>query len=162
MAEVELRLLGPVRALVDGHDVDIGGPRSRAVLATLGLARSGLTVERIVDGVWGAQPPDSAVRTARSYLSRLRSALGSETVVSVRGRYALDQRVSVDVDSFERDLGVEGDAAQQILALRHALALWDGDAPLVGGEPAERGAVEHLLDRRREARHRLALLLWQT
>ncbi|NVI91382.1 regulator, partial [Actinomadura sp. BRA 177] len=55
------RILGPLRAGVDGEPVDLGGGRARLVLAALLLdADRPVPVGRLVDVVWGDRPPASA------------------------------------------------------------------------------------------------------
>ncbi|MEU4449376.1 BTAD domain-containing putative transcriptional regulator [Actinosynnema sp. NPDC050801] len=68
-------LLGGVRARVGGADLDIGHTRRRSVLAAL-LLEAGRPVpaQRLVDRVWGGQPPLRAKETLYGYVSKLRSA----------------------------------------------------------------------------------------
>jgi predicted ATPase/DNA-binding SARP family transcriptional activator len=69
------------------------------VLAALTLAgEGGVDDDRLVDLVWGPQPPRTARRTAHAYLSRLRGLLGPGSIVSTAGRHRL---VGVDVDLWE-------------------------------------------------------------
>ncbi len=72
-----LRVLGPTTLERDGQSVGIGGPRQRAVLARLALAEGHLvTVDRLVDDIWGPDASLSIQSTLHSYVSRLRGALG--------------------------------------------------------------------------------------
>jgi peptide/nickel transport system substrate-binding protein len=121
---VDLHLLGPVEALLDGRPVALGAPKQRAVLAMLAL-RVGHTVsaDRLAEGLWGEHPPPSAPKMVQLYVSHLRRLLdgnGAEIVTHGRG-YEL-RLVDGDVDAvqFERLL----DDAQP----REALALWRGEA----------------------------------
>ena len=51
---VEIRLLGPLDAVVEDREVRIGPPRQRAVLAMLALAAPAVvSTERFVDGISG-------------------------------------------------------------------------------------------------------------
>ncbi|HUR16102.1 MAG TPA: winged helix-turn-helix domain-containing protein, partial [Candidatus Limnocylindrales bacterium] len=74
---VEFRVLGPVEALKNGQPVALGGPRQRTLLALL-LLRPGRTVpvDELLDAIWAGEPPAGAPTTIRSYVSRLRAALG--------------------------------------------------------------------------------------
>ncbi|MEU4690433.1 BTAD domain-containing putative transcriptional regulator [Actinoplanes sp. NPDC023714] len=75
-ANLTFSLLGPVRAWRAGTEVDLGSPQQRTTLAML-LLREGLAVhmDQIVAGMWGEQPPRSAITTIRTYIYRLRATL---------------------------------------------------------------------------------------
>ena len=70
------RLLGPLQ-VVDGETpVDIGPPKQRVVLAALLLAGGRVvSVDRLVDAVWGDDVPASATASLQAYISNLRRAL---------------------------------------------------------------------------------------
>jgi predicted ATPase/DNA-binding SARP family transcriptional activator len=132
---VEVRLLGPVEAVADGGSVSLGGPRQRALLALLALAEGPVSTDRLADELWGGRPPAAAETTLRSYVSRLRSALGREAVVARGGGYALAlDRERLDVHRFERLLEqgraelARGGAGLARERLDAALALWRGPA----------------------------------
>ncbi|MFD6067035.1 AfsR/SARP family transcriptional regulator [Amycolatopsis lurida] len=136
-------VLGPLEVAVNGHVFeDLGGPRLRIVLALLAAdAGRAVSVAALVEGLWRAQAPPDAARTARTYVSRLRGTLrrthsGADDLIVTRPPgYAL--RVGPDMlDSarFERlaaagrralDAGHADTAADRLAA---ALALWRGDA----------------------------------
>ncbi|MFW6694440.1 BTAD domain-containing putative transcriptional regulator [Streptomyces sp. MAR4 CNX-425] len=156
-------LLGPVRVRRGGELLGVGSPQQRAVLAVL-LLRGGrhVGVEELVDAVWGEDPPRDAVGTVRTYVSRLRRALGADAGLlrGEAGGYAVDLRggAELDVESAGR-LAAEADAAvgagesERARELRvRALELWEGE-PLAGlpGPFAER-------QRTRLAEWRLSLL----
>src|SRR5215469_2851345 len=135
---VDYRLLGPFEVALDGHLVDVGGPRQRALLAVL-LLRANQPVHRdvLVDELWGEHPPPGAGHAVAVYISRLRktleSAAGSPCVLTRPGAYILQVAdEQVDVARFERlaedgrrslAAGAPGRAAAQ---LGGALALWRG------------------------------------
>ena len=130
---MEFRVLGPVRALDGGSEVVLGGPRQRRLLAVLLLGEGRVVgVDRIVDAVWGDdEPPAGAGRTVLSYVSRLRSALGSGYVSTHAGGYVLARNGAVlDADRFERAVRAARLAppADALTALSMALALWEGAA----------------------------------
>jgi len=141
--DVALRVLGVPEADVGGVPVNLGGPRQRAVLAMLLCARRGVvSLDRLVDGLWGERPPPSATMSLRAYLSRLRRLLEPDrqpgvapTVVTVESPgYAL--RVdddAVDAWRFERLLAdarqlASTEPARAFDRLASALALWRGPA----------------------------------
>ena len=133
----ELGILGPVRAVRDGRELGLGGPKQRAVLALL-LVRAGqvLPAEYLVEALWRGRPPPGAAGTLRSYVSRLRSLLGPEAaVVAHGGGYAITVQPGwVDASRFERlveagrDALARGEAAAAGGRFGEALALWRGRA----------------------------------
>jgi DNA-binding SARP family transcriptional activator len=66
-------VLGPVVAWDrDGREIDLRGPRHRAVLARLLVARGRVvTVGQLVDDLWVAPPP-GAVAAIRTFVAALR------------------------------------------------------------------------------------------
>jgi DNA-binding SARP family transcriptional activator len=134
---MEFKILGPLAIEDDGHPVDPGGPRQRALLAILLLHRSEVvSAERLIDELYGSRAPASAATSLRAQVSRLRKALHLEDLVQTRaGGYVLEPAAdSVDADRFERLVaearrlraGDEiSDAAERF---RDALGLWRGSA----------------------------------
>src|SRR5688572_7390936 len=101
---VEICLLGGVSATRDdGAPADIGPARCRTVLAALALSvGSAVPVPRLVELVWGEQPPRTAAKTLQSYVTRLRKGLGPESVVRTGAAYRLDVAAeAVDVVRFQ-------------------------------------------------------------
>src|SRR3954447_18925503 len=89
---VRVDVLGPLRLQVDDRAVPVRGPKRRAVLALLALAEGrALAVERIVDALWPADPPDGGRAAVHSHVSRLRTDLGpaASRLVTVEGGYRL-------------------------------------------------------------------------
>jgi WD40 repeat protein/DNA-binding SARP family transcriptional activator len=123
---MDVRLLGPIEVNFGNGAVPLGGPKPRALLAMLALdAGSTVSAERLIDGLWGEDPPASAGKLVQIYVSNLRKALanGGETqVIVTHGRgYELQlDREHIDVACFERLLA-QG-------AAREALSLWRGPA----------------------------------
>jgi YVTN family beta-propeller protein len=121
---VDLLLLGPVEARLDGRPVALGAPKQRAVLAMLAL-QLGRTVstDRLEEGLWGERPPLSAPKMVQLYVSHLRRLLdgnGAEIVTRGRGYELRLSDGDVDALRFEQLLD-DGRA-------REALALWRGEA----------------------------------
>jgi len=55
---LRLEVLGPLRLLVDGRQVEVRGERRTAVLALLAMAGGRVVpFEAIVDSVWADEPP---------------------------------------------------------------------------------------------------------
>ncbi|HET8528823.1 MAG TPA: BTAD domain-containing putative transcriptional regulator [Gaiellaceae bacterium] len=124
---MEFRLLGAVEAEANGGRLALGGPTQRALLALL-LLEPGRPVpaDRLA-----AQLGAEGEATLRSYVSRLRRALGRETVVAAGGGYLLRATPEqVDARRFEhlvRQARADGPglASERLHA---ALALWRGPA----------------------------------
>ena len=72
----EFRLLGYLE-VGDGDGAQaFGGPKQRALLAYLLLhAGEVVTTERLVDAIWGDEPPPTATAIVYGYVRKLRSAL---------------------------------------------------------------------------------------
>src|ERR671935_82869 len=89
--DMEIRVLGPVEASVGGRPVALGAGKPRALLAMLALnAGSAVSVDRLIEGLWGERPPATAGKLLQVYVSRLRKALaaaggGGEIVTRGRG-----------------------------------------------------------------------------
>ena len=133
----EVRLLGPVQVIREGREIEVGGPRPRAVLALLALeAGRAVPVGQLVEEVWRSSAPPGAAKTLRSYVSRLRALLGPDaTLVASGGGYMLRLEPGmVDAFRFEQLVGAgqavlgEGEAAAAAGRFRLALALWRGRA----------------------------------
>ena len=73
---MQFGVLGPVEVRRDGHELLLGGPKQRALLAILLLhANEVVSRDRLADGLWGERPPSSVEHTLDNYVSRLRKAL---------------------------------------------------------------------------------------
>lgn len=135
---IEFRVLGSVEIVADGQPVDLNGRKSREVLALLLLhANEAVPQARIVDDLWGEDPPLTVDTSLRVAVSKLRKGLepaGARHLLESRQRgYAL--RVGeaiVDAIRFE-ELAAEGGrlleetaASEASDRLREALALWRG------------------------------------
>ncbi|MBB5625438.1 AfsR/SARP family transcriptional regulator [Sphaerisporangium krabiense] len=137
---MEFRLLGPVEAWHDERCLPLGGPKPRALLAAL-LLNAGKVVssDRLVDVLWGQEPPGSAHALIQTYVYGLRRALaaiGEGAVIETRppGYVARPGPGRLDVETFER---LVADGRRHAAASRHdsaakelraALELWKGTA----------------------------------
>ena len=137
----------------DGSVVPVGGPRVRSLLALLVLNAGQLvTAERLIDGLYGDDPPAGAANALQSQVSRLRRGLGDAgDAVEFHAagyRLAADPE-DVDVHRFERLIEegrralAAGEAAGAAEFLRAALGLWRGpaladvaEAPFAGAQAA--------------------------
>ncbi|NUW46846.1 BTAD domain-containing putative transcriptional regulator [Nonomuraea rhodomycinica] len=126
-------LLGPFE--VRNHDgalVEIPGVRLRALLAALALEPGRVvTRARLVDWIWGEQPPSDEVNALQALVSRLRRALPDGVIEADSGGYRLAAAPdAVDVSRFEQLVAQARAAEPEARAdlLRAALALWRGTA----------------------------------
>ena len=169
----EFRVLGALEATSGGEPLALGGAKQRAVLAVL-LLRAGEVVplERLVDEVWGDDPPRSAAHTLESYVSRLRQLLsGCGPIISRRGAgYAIDLHgAELDALAFaglleSAALAAAMDEHASALELTvAALALWRGpalaDVALASAGRAEAERLEELRLRTYEVRFDAELAL---
>ena len=138
---MEFRLLGPLEVAEGGQLLSLGGSRARALLGLLLLHRNEVVaVDRIVDELWGQQPPKTAGQAVRVYVSQLRKSLepgrsdGSPQTLLTQGNgYVLKvDEGDVDLDRFDalraegRRLFAAGDVRHAAELLDEALSLWRG------------------------------------
>jgi DNA-binding SARP family transcriptional activator len=161
---VAFGVLGPVEAVTDLGPVPLKGPRHRAVLARLLIARGRVVpVDRLVGDLWEA-PPHGAVAAIRTFVSDLRRALEPDRpprrparlLVTAPPGYALRAAPdAVDAWRFETRVGesalllAAGQAAQALACLEDALTLWRGPAY---AECAEEGWARAVINRLDELR----------
>ncbi|GAA3342495.1 hypothetical protein GCM10020358_37650 [Amorphoplanes nipponensis] len=140
---VTFSVLGPVRAGTALGPVPLKGPRHRAVLARLLIARGRVVpVDRLVDDLW-ERPPKGAVPALRTFVSDLRRALEPDRaprqparlLVTAPPGYALPAAPdAVDAWRFEAAVAAAGDllaagaASPALAGLEAALGLWHGPA----------------------------------
>jgi DNA-binding SARP family transcriptional activator len=130
------QILGPV-TVVDPHGVDLT-PRSahqRTLLADLIIhANQVVSVDRLVDDLWGERPPVTARSSLHNLVSYLRKALGADTVITRAPGYAiLIQPEQLDSVCFERlvQKASTQEPRKRIRSLEDALALWQSEQPLL-------------------------------
>jgi predicted ATPase/class 3 adenylate cyclase/DNA-binding winged helix-turn-helix (wHTH) protein len=167
---MDFRILGPLEALDGGQPVALEGSKRRALLALLLLhANETLSSDRLIDELWGEQPPATAAKTLQVHVSRLRKALtggaaaGSDVVVTREHGYELRVELEqIDAHRFERLLNegrreLAADRPHEALAaFEEALALWRGP-PLadLAYEPFAQVEVARLEDLRAETLEQL-------
>ncbi|MEV0460744.1 AfsR/SARP family transcriptional regulator [Catellatospora methionotrophica] len=135
-----IRLLGPIEVTGPGGPAVFTGNRQPALVGLLALGAPD-TVSRtwLIDGLWGDQPPRTAVRTLHSHIARLRQALDdcglTGLVHTSDSGYQLSiDPAAVDTHRFEhrvrqaRAALAERADTTAATQLRHALDLWRGDA----------------------------------
>lgn len=138
---VKFEVLGPVRGFAEEAELQLGSPQQRGVLAMLLLARGRqVSLDRLIDGLWGPDVPRAGAGAVRTYISRLRRHLAAaagrgELIESAGDGYVVPQGATVlDLDQFEEALDKARTACQcqetAVAAgvLKHALGLWHGAA----------------------------------
>jgi DNA-binding SARP family transcriptional activator len=126
---MEYRVLGPLEVREGDQALRLGGRKQRALLALLVLnANRVVSRERLIDELWGDDPPATAVASLQVYVSRLRKVLGPKVLVTRAPGYVLWVGPGeLDLEKFERLRG-SGRAGE-------ALALWRGPALAEFSEP---------------------------
>jgi YVTN family beta-propeller protein len=151
------RMLGPLEVVDAERPVALGGPKQRALLAILLLGRGEvITGDRLIDQLWGEEPPATAAKTLQGYVSHLRKALGDEVLLTRGGGYLLAAAPEqVDAERFKaiaadaRQTLAAGDASGARELLDEALGLWRGE-PLadLGYEPFAQREIARLEEAR--------------
>ncbi|MCO5995933.1 winged helix-turn-helix domain-containing protein [Actinoallomurus sp. WRP9H-5] len=155
-----------------GDAIDLKGPRHRAVLARLIMARGRVvSVTRLVDDLWADDPPSDAVGAVRTFVAALRRGLEPDRPPRAPARllvtegpgYALRAEPdAVDAWRFERAVTAAATLPPEeaLARLDEALGWWRGPAYAeFADEPwarAERSRLAelrlHALERRAEVR----------
>ena len=117
----DFTVLGSLSAQDDSRAVDLGGPRQRAVLGLLLIARGSIVpADRIVDDLWRGEPPPRAMGALQVYVSNLRRSLEPDRLPRTPARilvsrppgYAIAGAVAgVTVDAWDFERGVTRAAA---------------------------------------------------
>jgi DNA-binding SARP family transcriptional activator len=149
-----VRVLGPVEVIGPHGTAQLIGARQRAVVGLLALnAGAVLPRWRLVDALWGEQPPRTAVKSLHSHVARVRQALDacglSGRLVTRDAGYALMLDPSdVDALRFEEcarrghDDLARGEPTRAAAHLREGLSLWRHEQALADAEPVGWGAAE--------------------
>ena len=141
-ARVNFQLLGDLGVVSDGERVRVAGHKQRALLAVLLLhANEVVSADRLIEDLWGEEPPAQAAKSVQVHVWRLRKALASVSGgASGEGRlltrssgYVLRvEPGELDVGELERlvregsEALREGQCERAGALLREGLALWRG------------------------------------
>jgi DNA-binding SARP family transcriptional activator len=133
---MDFRILGSLEVSHAGRSLALVGAKQRALLAALLLrANEPVSVDRLIEDLWGEQPPEGGRKSVQVQISRLRKTLGSGDgpVVTRPGGYMIRvEPGELDLERFER-LTEEGrsalaadDPERAAERLRAGLELWRG------------------------------------
>ncbi len=169
---MEFRVLGlTIEARTDASTsqiLDLGGVKQQRVLAALLLAKGNVVSnDRLIDAVWGEQPPAKPNVTLRSYVSHLRRVLEPEREAGERARrivtrapgYAVVvEPAELDCWQFELEVAeandalVAGEHSTALSTAERALARWSNDDLSAGVLEPFDAEVHRLDDLRRRGR----------
>jgi predicted ATPase/DNA-binding SARP family transcriptional activator len=163
---VQIAILGPLEVRTDaGQPRELAGARLRTLLILLALEPGRIVANgRLIDGIWGEDPPAGAANALQALVSRLRRALPEAPLDSHPTGYRLALAADhVDIFQFERLAAAGREAlgdqpAKASTLLHEALELWRGpaleevaDAPFARARAAgltelRAGATEDLIE----------------
>lgn len=132
---IQLSVLGPLRGLREGRELELGAPQQRALLAVLLVAgvREPVGIETVSDVLWPSESPVDRATMVHQYISRLRRTLGPAPdgrrwIERTSRGYRLSSAAEVDLTRFRelarRPAAVPGEPA--LTDLIEALRLWRG------------------------------------
>jgi DNA-binding SARP family transcriptional activator len=126
----EFRILGPLEVVNETGPVALTGQKQRALLALL-LIHAGetLSTDRIVDELWGDNPPRTATTSLWNLVAQLRKVLPPDVLATKPPGYVLRlEGHELDLRRFEELVARArtADAEERSALLRQALALWRG------------------------------------
>ena len=161
-------ILGPLRVSSGDGDLDLGAPAQRTLLAIL-LTSPGTPVsdDRLIDELWGEDPPSSAHHLLQVYVSRLRALAGAPSDGLHIDREGAGYALRVGAGELDAELFADALAAARPFVshdpeavdriLTPAMRLWRGTpfADLADPPQAVREHAVHL-----EGVHREALGTW--
>ncbi|MEU4739766.1 BTAD domain-containing putative transcriptional regulator [Actinosynnema sp. NPDC023658] len=151
---MEFKVLGPVEAWVGGRPVAVGGPKPKTLLALLAIhAGRVVSLDQLVDAMWGEQPPDQSRSAIYTYVSSLRRELGDALSRSGGGYLLTADLDEVDLHVFTTEVTegrkalADGDVEGAAVRFATALGVWRG-IPLGGAQGAwaegERSRLEEM------------------
>ena len=127
---MEFCILGSLEVRDGERVVELPRQKPRALLACL-LLQAGrpVSVDRLIEGLWGESAPATARTSLQNFVSQLRRAIGADALPLRPGGYVLDvDPGAVDLVRFERlvERSRRESGRERVETLRLALALWRG------------------------------------
>ncbi|MGH3914215.1 MAG: BTAD domain-containing putative transcriptional regulator [Pseudonocardiaceae bacterium] len=139
---MEFTILGPLQVLDGRRCIDVSSAKERLTLAMLVMhANEVVSADRLVEVLWGGEPPATAANTVQTYISRLRRALEPDRAARAKDGLICTRRQgytlaidpeAVDAVRFERlahagRSALPDDPERAADLLRQGLALWHGE-----------------------------------
>jgi DNA-binding SARP family transcriptional activator len=133
---VKFQILGPLEVWHEGRPVVIEGAKERALLAFLLLhAGEPVSVDRLIDALWGDSPPATARKSLQVRVAGLRRTIRGDVLLRRGDAYLVQLEPNqLDLRRFEQLLSdgsealATGDPSGADTKLHEALALWRGSA----------------------------------
>lgn len=141
---MEFKVLGPIEVSEEDRVLDIGPRLPRTLLALLLIdANTVVSLDRLLDSLWGDHPPATAATALQNYVARLRRVLEGERLARTPPRVLVTQApgyvLRIDADQIDarrfealletgRDQLASGRYTHARRTLRSALSLWRGSA----------------------------------
>jgi YVTN family beta-propeller protein len=126
---VEFRILGPLEVVDDGRILKLGSGRQAALLVVLLLHRNEVvSTDRLVEELWGMNPPATAAKSVRNAISLVRKEVGGRLVTRAPGYLLQVEEGELDADRVEALKGRAREQGPEQAAelLRAALQLFRG------------------------------------
>ena len=127
---MEFELLGPLRVVAGGRDVTPARPKQRALLAMLLLHREQVVPgTRLIEALWGEEPPGTAQNALHGHVSTLRKLIGPDRIRTRPPGYLL--HVSEDSSMAPRLLPAHASRAPRLTPrrpsriIRHSADDWE-------------------------------------
>ncbi len=152
---MQIHVLGPMTVFDDESEPIVLAPKPRRILALLAVnADRAISVNALVQELWGSNPPRTATATIQTYIGHVRRTLAEalkksateiaeEILITEGSSYVLSSsRVGLDIKEYEilaeaGSVAVQrGEFVQGSDLLHQAVALWRGPA-LVNVETGE-------------------------
>jgi SARP family transcriptional regulator, regulator of embCAB operon len=141
MEAVQIWVLGPLEIGYGGTVIPVPGRKQRAVLAALAaVSGRAVSLDVLVNSVWGEELPDGAEHSLQQHVSSLRKLIAvvghpdAATVLQRRDPGYLLANASIDIERFEKAATHGFHAAKEhrwteaCASFDSALAEWRGDA----------------------------------
>jgi DNA-binding SARP family transcriptional activator/streptogramin lyase len=151
---MQFRILGPLEVEAEGRVLKLGGAKPRGLLGLLLLhANEAVSRDRLINELWGDEPPETAATAIQVHVSQLRKVLGPDVIVTQPPGYLIrTQDGELDLERFEQAVAKAQTArpAEAADLLREALSLWRG-MPLADLDASFARAERGRLDQQRLA-----------
>ena len=87
---MQVSLLGPLRIRGDAGEIVFGAAKERSLVAALALSPGRVvSVDALIDALWGDSPPATARKTIQTYVKNIRRACGPNAIDTVESGYSL-------------------------------------------------------------------------